>query len=89
MAKEKKPPAEEKPQPAESAPDPREFIRSAGVPELLQVVRQTALLAHPLVRDFEKSQDPQKEQTLRQLVYREQKNHADFRNRLSSLLPRK
>ncbi len=89
MAREKSPPAEEKQPARERGPDPREFIGSAGVAELLQVVRQTALATHPLVRDFDQSQDPQKEQALRRLVHGEQKNHADFRNRVAFLLARR
>jgi hypothetical protein len=89
MAKEKAPPAEGKQPAKEHRVDLREFIQSTGVPELLQIVRQTALATHPLVRDFDQSQDPLKEQTLRRLVHREQKNHADFRNRLTFLLARR
>jgi hypothetical protein len=88
-AKEKKPSSEAKPEAIEPAVSSKEWIQQAAVQELLQVVRQTALAVHPLVREFEKSAEPLKEQALRQLTYREQKNHADFRNRLASLLTRK
>jgi len=72
--------------------DTREFIQKADIPELLQIARQTGLASHPLVRSFDNPGAPafyQKGDDLRRLMHREQKNHADFRNKVVYLLMRK
>jgi hypothetical protein len=65
--------------------DLRDFLAKASAPELLDLARQTALAAHPLVKEYDNAQ----EQALRKLIHLEQKKHADFRNRLATLLRQK
>ena len=71
--------------PKDAGIDVRDFLAKASAPELLDLARQTALVAHPLVKEYDNAQ----EQALRRLLHLEQKKHADFRNRLATLLRQK
>jgi hypothetical protein len=68
--------------PKDAGIDLRDFLARASAPELLDLARQTALAALPLVKEYENA----KEQALRKLIHLEQKKHADFRNRLATLV---
>jgi hypothetical protein len=91
MAKEAKAPPKAA-SPKEAPVDLRDFLSKASAPELLELAKNTGLVGHPLVKDYENPQAPDsyhKEQALRKLVHLEQKKHADFRNRLTSLVRQK
>ena len=85
-------PDEGKKQPKERKVNLPEFIKKADPAELLALAQQTALVNHPLVRNFNDASAPafyQKAEDLRRLLNIEQKKHADFRNRVVFLIARK
>jgi hypothetical protein len=71
--------------PKDAGIDLRDLLAKASAAELLDLARQTALAAHPLVKGYDSAQ----EQVLRKLIHLEQKKHADFRNRLATLMRQK
>ncbi|HZY85029.1 MAG TPA: hypothetical protein VFE78_09375 [Gemmataceae bacterium] len=83
-------PADQKAHGKEEAVNLKEFIQGAEPQQLLQIARQTTLAHEHLVRNFESDGSPTEAKTdgLRKLLHRQQKNHADLRHVLTTLVKR-